>query len=91
MGEAHSRGCNLDPPIGLHELRHSFVSMMHDAGFPLGRIGDTGGHPSTYTTDRYRHLLEGHEQEAVDILGAHLEKRTGLRGGRALMDARQRR
>lgn len=68
-------------PIGLHELRHSFVSMMHDAGFTLERIGDYVGHSSTYMTDRYRHLLEGHEQEAADILGAYLEKRSGARTG----------
>ena len=37
---------------------------MHDAGFSLERIGDYVGHSSTYVTNRYRHLLDGHEQEA---------------------------
>jgi integrase len=31
-------------PIGLHEARHSYVSMMHAAGFSLERIGDYVGH-----------------------------------------------
>ena len=51
-------------PIELHSCRHTFVSLMHDAGLSLERIGDYVGHGSTYMTDRYRHLLEGHEQEA---------------------------
>ena len=45
--------------IELHSCRHTFVSLMHDAGLSLERIGDYVGHGSTYTTDCYRHLLEG--------------------------------
>jgi integrase len=42
-------------PIGLHECRHTFVSLMHDAGLSLERIGDYVGHSSTYmTTSRTR-------------------------------------
>ena len=55
-------------PIGLHELRHSYVSLMHDAGFSLERFGDYVGHSSAYMTDAYRHLLEGHEAEAAERL-----------------------
>jgi integrase len=62
-------------PIGLHECRHSYVSLMHDAGFSLERIGDYIGHSSTYMTDHYRHLLDGHEQEAADMFEAYLEQR----------------
>jgi hypothetical protein len=35
--------------------------MMHEAGLSLEQIGDYVGHSSTYMTDRYRHLLDGHE------------------------------
>jgi integrase len=52
------------PPVGLHEARHCAVSYMHEAGLSLERIGDYIGHSSAYMTDRYRHLLEGHEDEA---------------------------
>jgi integrase len=48
-------------PIGLHECRHTYVSLMHAAGLSLERIGDYVGHSSAYMTDRYRHLLAGHE------------------------------
>jgi hypothetical protein len=43
---------------------------MFYAGLSLERIGDYVGHSSSYMTDRYRHLLEGHEAEA----GAMLDK-----------------
>lgn len=68
-------------PIGLHECRHTFVSLMHDAGLSLERIGDYVGHSSAYMTDRYRHLLEGHELEAADVLDAYLARRTGTQTG----------
>jgi integrase len=62
-------------PIGLHECRHTYVSLMVDAGFTLERIGDYVGHSSTYMTDRYRHLIEGHETEAAERFDAYLELR----------------
>jgi len=68
-------------PIGLHECRHSYVSLMFDAGFSLERIGDYVGHSSTFMVDRYRHLLDGHEQEAADVFDAYLAKRTGAQTG----------
>jgi integrase len=62
--ENHERaeeGRPLLEPIGLHELRHTYVSLMFDAGFSLERIGDYVGHSSAYMVDCYRHLIEGHE------------------------------
>jgi integrase len=50
-------------PIGLHECRHTYVSLMHTAGVPLERIGDYVGHSSNYMTDRYRHLIEGQRDD----------------------------
>jgi integrase len=75
--EAAERGQHApDPlvPIGLHECRHTFVSLMHDAGLSLERIGDYVGHSSTYMTDRYRHLLEGHEDEARRLMDEYLAR-----------------
>jgi integrase len=64
--------------IELRSCRHTFVSLMHDlmhdAGLSLERIGDYVGHSSTYMTDRYRHLLEGHEQEAARMLDEYLAR-----------------
>ena len=47
---------------------------MADAGLPLERIGDYVGHSSVYMVDRYRHLLEGHEAEAVRMLDEYLAR-----------------
>lgn len=59
-------------PLGLHECRHTFVSLMHAAGRSLEEIGDYVGHSSAYMTDRYRHLLEGTRGEAAAALEALL-------------------
>jgi integrase len=66
----------LDPlvPILLHECRHTCVSLMHDAGLSLEKIGDYVGHSSAYMTERYRHLLEGHEAEAVRLMDEYLAR-----------------
>lgn len=61
--------------VTLHECRHTYVSLMHDAGFSLERIGDYVGHSSTYMVERYRHLLEGHEAEAAAQFDAYLDAR----------------
>lgn len=66
-------------PIGLHEARHSFVSLMHDAGFSLEQIGDFVGHSSTFMTDRYRHLMPGAAVAASEKFGAYLERANTLR------------
>ncbi len=54
-------------PVGLHELRHAYVSRMFDAGLSLERIGDYIGHSATSMTNAYRHLLEEHEAEAARL------------------------
>jgi integrase len=61
-------------PIGLHEARHTYVTLMHNAGVPLETIGDFAGHSSTYMADRYRHLLPGSEAEAARALDLYLER-----------------
>ena len=43
------------------------MSLVYDAGLSV-EIGDYVGHGSTYMTDRYRHVLAGHEQEAARLL-----------------------
>jgi integrase len=61
-------------PIGLHECRHTFVSMMSAAGRSLEEIGDYVGHTSAYMTDRYRHLLDGTRADAAAALDALLDR-----------------
>jgi integrase len=59
-------------PIGLHECRHTYVSLMHAAGVPLERMGDYVGHSTSYMTDRYRHLIQGQRTEDADRFDAYL-------------------
>jgi integrase len=66
-------------PIGLHEARHSYVSLMASLDVPLERIGDYVGHTSTYMTDRYRHLIEGQREQDAAALDALLT--TGAQTG----------
>jgi integrase len=68
-------------PIGLHECRHTYVSLMHAAGCSLEEVGDFVGHSSTYMTDRYRHLLEGQRERAAARLDSFLSgAHTGAQG-----------
>jgi integrase len=68
-------------PISLHECRHTYVTLMFEAGLALEEIGDYVGHNSAYMTDRYRHLREGHEARAAERFDAFLSgARTGASG-----------
>lgn len=83
-GENERRAeAGLEPlsPIGLHECRHTYVSLMFDAGIPLERIGDYVGHTTAHMTERYRHLIEGHETETADQFTEYLARKTGARNG----------
>lgn len=59
-------------PITLHECRHTYVTLMHEAGFSLEEIGDYVGHNSAYMTEAYRHLREGHEARAAERFDRYL-------------------
>jgi integrase len=74
--EEERRKPNPLTPIGLHEARHTYVSLMHAAGRSLEEVGDYVGHSSTYMTDRYRHLLPDSRTDAARALDAYLERST---------------
>jgi integrase len=70
----------LDPiaPIGLHECRHTFASLMIAAGVNAKALSTYMGHSSiTITLDRYGHLMPGNEGEAAELLDLYLERTTG--------------
>jgi integrase len=67
------------PPIGLHECRHTFASLMIAAGVNAKALSTYMGHSSiTITLDRYGHLMPGNEAEAAELLDAYL---TGVAPG----------
>lgn len=68
------RRAGLDP-IGLHECRHTFASLLIAAGVNAKAITAYLGHASIQTTfDLYGHLMPGNEGEAVALVDAYLER-----------------
>jgi integrase len=62
-------------PIGLHECRHTFASLMIAASVNIKAISTFMGHSSIQITlDKYGHLLPGSENEAAGLLDAYLER-----------------
>ena len=62
-------------PIGLHECRHTFASLMIAAGVNAKALSAFMGHTSvTITLNRYGHLFPGSESEAAELLDAYLER-----------------
>jgi integrase len=63
-------------PLGLHECRHTFASLMIAAGVNAKALQTYMGHSSvTVTYDRYGHLMPGNEEEAAALLDAYLMER----------------
>ena len=61
-------------PIGFHEARHTYASLMIAAGVNAKTLATFMGHRSITTTlDRYGHLFPGSEGEAAVLLDAYLE------------------
>jgi len=62
-------------PIGLHECRHTFASLMIAAGVNAKSLSAYMGHSSvTITLDRYGHLMPGNETEAASLLDGYLAR-----------------
>jgi integrase len=65
-------------PIGLHECRHTFASLMIAAGVNAKALSTFMGHASiTITLDLYGHLFPGSEDEAGLLLDAYLARTEG--------------
>jgi integrase len=65
-------------PLGLHEARHTFASMMIAAGVNAKALSGYLGHANiAITFDRYGHLMPGNEAEARSLLDAYIEREGG--------------
>jgi integrase len=65
-------------PIGLHECRHTFASLMIAAGVNAKALSTYMGHANiSITLDRYGHLMPGNEEEAAGLLDAYLMRASG--------------
>ena len=56
--------------LRLHDLRHSFASILASAGLSLPVIGALLGHTNPSTTQRYAHLFDDPLRAAADRVGA---------------------
>ncbi len=55
--------------VRLHDLRHSYASLLLAAGVPMRVVMEMLGHSSmTLTANTYTHVLDGLQQEAVGRL-----------------------
>jgi integrase len=56
--------------IRVHDLRHSFASILASGGASLVLIGQLLGHTQAATTHRYSHLVDSVQREAVERAAA---------------------
>jgi integrase len=78
-------------PIGHHEGRHTFASILIAAGVNAKALSTYLGHSSIQITlDRYGHLMPGNEDEAVALVDAYLERATVLRQSATVANGFQR-
>jgi integrase len=61
-------------PIGLHEMRRTFVSLLADNGIPLAEVGDYVGHSTVYMTDAYRSQFEKRATETARAMDEYLAR-----------------
>jgi integrase len=60
-------------PIGMHDCRHTFASLMIAAGVNAKALSTFMGHATiSITLDRYGHLMPGAEDEAASLMDAYL-------------------
>jgi integrase len=65
-------------PIGMHECRHTFASLMIASGVNGKALSIFLGHANiSITMDRYGHLMPGSETEAANRLDDYLEQAVG--------------
>lgn len=65
--EADIQGCRI------HDLRHSFASVLASKGVGLTIIGALLGHSQTSTTSRYAHLYDEPLRDAADLVSQRLK------------------
>ena len=65
------------PNVRIHDLRHSFASLLVSGGASLPMIGAMLGHTQVQTTQCYAHLYNEPLREAAEHVGNTIDAATG--------------
>jgi site-specific recombinase XerD len=66
------------PDVRIHDLRHTFTSLLVSGGASLEMIGKLLGHTQMQTTQRYAHLLDAPLRAGVDAVAEVLRPKPRL-------------
>jgi integrase len=69
-----NRKTEFQPDVRIHDIRHSFASILVSAGASLPLIGQMLGHTQVQTTQRYAHLFDDPLRKAAETVGAFLSQ-----------------
>ena len=63
------------PDVRIHDLRHTFASLLVSGGASLEMIGKLLGHSQLQTTQRYAHLMDSPLRAGVDAVASMFQSR----------------
>ena len=66
------------PDVRIHDLRHTFASLLVSGGASLEMIGKLLGHSQMQTTQRYAHLMDSPLRAGVDAVANAFRPRPKL-------------
>lgn len=66
------------PEVRIHDLRHTYASLLVSGGMSLPMIGRLLGHTQSQTTMRYAHLMDDPLREGVEAVGNMLRNKPKL-------------
>jgi len=66
------------PGVRVHDLRHTFASLLVSGGASLEMIGKLLGHTQAKTTGRYAHLIDSPLRQGVNAVGVILSAKLKL-------------
>ena len=66
------------PGVRIHDLRHTFASLLVSGGASLEMIGKLLGHSQARTTQRYAHLMDSPLRAGVDAVAGMMRSRPRL-------------
>jgi integrase len=66
------------PDVRIHDLRHTFASLLVSGGASLEMIGKLLGHSQTQTTQHYAHLMDSPLRAGVDAVASAFKPKPRL-------------